>query len=1106
MQAIVDGTHLLSSPGVTMTFSSELMQNYATGKVIDAANPRGLAAVRDAAGELAVLSLSPRGDLFLTRHDTASPTGWKQRELPFSNGTISRFDAAQNAAGNVVIYAVASDRKLHSMTLPAADAELASQWTQHPFVPEGEVALLKVAAPDGEAQPVVALAVKDQSGRVRPHLLNAGDDVPSFPVDVAAVLDMQPGFIADKGTAYRGAFALFRLPDGTTSITFVGRAHRPYSRTYAAEAIPPDAAALAIIPGGADLFVGGHGIVRFPGEALTSRLPQGEVVARPEALDRVVSMHIRGDAVSPSVWALTAANDLHRIARNASGVWSFPSVVRKNVHALAPIRNAAKDADELVLRNASQLVHEWIDPRQSVWKGNDIAVADDGKLQVFDSWSSQLQFTSAEGAALSNRAIEIVSSQWIEATVNGAPAILDAAPFRAVTDPLGNLSIVHRAASLGTPVFTVKIDGAVIGSVNPATKVRDRLRTVKSADDMAAMKLPNGQPLFKGSRDELAAGATALTHLTAVKDALPQDGSLQPPEVTAQRIGEAFTPWGLSFTPDGVALLDAAAVAELIASREVRFDFWAAIGDALRVITNTVASVVQVVFETVANATIRIGDAIIHFAVESVSQALDAINAVAARLGAEIDKLTQVLGFFFDRDEILTLHKVLINVATQTMKFARSRVNVLKERVDEGFTRIERELNTLQLPPALANATLFGYLDHPPSELAKLGPATDLLTKSPVGTLAGSQLANIAQLPAAALLTVPDDLAERVRQSLERALPAERIEKLRQTVESIVVDVRKAFSGHQTTLGDVFAFFRKLFTLPLEVARLIVGALNDLIGAMLDAVIDSLSEEISIPFVSAFYREYVGHDAPFTLLGGILLLVAIPVNAVYKLVTGTAPFPDRKTFGLDTITAEQLFGGSAVAAFDVNLLENVLRFVLPVVGVISRVLGAIEAVLTTPSVVLVVLQYIVTLVIAMASAPFTTPFKWELYEISVWALWILDIGALLVLHFGGALPKILRAAGDVVSIIASFILGFLYGVAELGRKPKHVALPVLTAADTAGSLFADGAVLCLNAKSAEVQAAAGIAAVLGMTVACGSSIAAAILHVVIPDPDAAAPA
>src|SRR4051812_50199460 len=90
---------------VTVSVSSQLMQNYATGSIIDGTNCRHLAAVTDASGGAIVLSLAADGHLYATRRDPKARTGWSRAILTaqFGDRKGENFGVLQGAGGGVPI-------------------------------------------------------------------------------------------------------------------------------------------------------------------------------------------------------------------------------------------------------------------------------------------------------------------------------------------------------------------------------------------------------------------------------------------------------------------------------------------------------------------------------------------------------------------------------------------------------------------------------------------------------------------------------------------------------------------------------------------------------------------------------------------------------------------------------------------------------------------------------------------------------------------------------------------------------------------------------------------------------------------------------------------
>jgi len=100
-----------------------------------------------------------------------------------------------------------------------------------------------------------------------------------------------------------------------------------------------------------------------------------------------------------------------------------------------------------------------------------------------------------------------------------------------------------------------------------------------------------------------------------------------------------------------------------------------------------------------------------------------------------------------------------------------------------------------------------------------------------------------------------------------------------------------------------------LLDLLLETAENILVTGLDIIAALIEGIVDMLDAPITIPVISAIYREVADDD--LSILDLMCLVAAIPVTVVYKIVAKTAPFPDDELTGKMT-SAHDLAGFKAV--------------------------------------------------------------------------------------------------------------------------------------------------------------------------------------------------
>jgi hypothetical protein len=132
------------------------------------------------------------------------------------------------------------------------------------------------------------------------------------------------------------------------------------------------------------------------------------------------------------------------------------------------------------------------------------------------------------------------------------------------------------------------------------------------------------------------------------------------------------------------------------------------------------------------------------------------------------------------------------------------------------------------------------------------------------------------------------------------------------TLASLLTQLSAAEQANTDTFSAALSYFTNLGTRPDEIfSNLLAGMLTvlkglglvalDLANAIADALLDAVSDiigafsqmmtqKISVPFVSAFYKWVTGND--LTALNVVTLATAIPTAILYKIVTGDPMFTE----------------------------------------------------------------------------------------------------------------------------------------------------------------------------------------------------------------------
>lgn len=932
---------------LSLTWSSELMQSHATGQVIDGSGNKSVVAIRDAHGEPMVFSVGDDGDLYVIVRRRGHATGWGAFDLTGKLGVlVENVAVGQEASGAfTIVFVSRGDHRVYTTRALTNDAgavdweNFHQLWKARAAKQVDEVTLLQAGASqmrDGggrEIGPLVLLAAREGGDQ---HYYQVDVDVErepqpwkrlQLPVQANQILGVQVGKRKSGRTSPGDGVYVFSRLQEVRHLHFTTIPDREGNVRSVQLPVPPGMTSFAALPEGEErvtgLYYAGDGLHYLP-PALQERentdprtLTQ---IAAPSAVSGLRGLIARDDERSIALWAVDAQKQLRYVIGSKGGAWEPPIVICRDVVQLAPIRNQVQATNDLVVIQSGGRVRRLAqDPATTVWHDQDIPVQDTGKLQTFDSYTTQITVTRAD-EPVRHTAFQLTASEWCQVVIDGvAHQLGDRVPLAVKTDLQGRITIIRRAEGIAPPIYRIE-GGGLRGrvTVNPAQKVADGLKRLETADAIREEKRQNGKPLVTRTLtpEQRAEAADGVKQLNGVARNLPPDGSVSAGYLRGVDLaaGGQLPCWGMSITDDDVRFFEGDAAAAMMRDALSTAAFfeendadWGVLrkiaGDVLVWLRNAAEAGFRFLVRRIDDAwqfMVQIGDDAFRFVINCIGHVYNAVNSVLKRaLGLDLNDILDWVGFLFDWDDILKTQSVIANVARQAIPYAGSQIELLQREIDsafndflkmvDGMKPLGREPGTVRV----REETEARVHDRLP-EKGKKG--LEFLTRSPAGGFAGYQMqyGGVSQGGAGLTMQVDAETSDFFERTL---LPF--LERVQGDIQELGKDLGALFTGGGMTPD---AIIQKLGSTAL---RNVVEAMQVLLQGMLKVFRQILTQlqqlidsEPEIPFLSTFFR-HITQGRKATPLEAFALIVAIPATAAFKIVTGKAPFAEG-TGGLDT--------------------------------------------------------------------------------------------------------------------------------------------------------------------------------------------------------------
>ncbi|KAL8660560.1 MAG: hypothetical protein Q9202_006414 [Teloschistes flavicans] len=611
------------------------------------------------------------------------------------------------------------------------------------------------------------------------------------------------------------------------------------------------------------------------------------------------------------VWGLNPQRVLFYTKCHAGGesdpsAWSAPIPLVSDVESYSFYANksagnsvlfAHVTGQQIVQLTQDRVTANWI-KRQILLPTTDIS-----HMVEFNGFTTRLEVIGDNGLQQKDIDVILSATSPVSVFINDVYYVLSrTVPITVKSDATGAITIIQQSDSLAVVFYQATISNVANSTVNinPASKALAKLYTIRDTASLNNAKVTRSdgtvQSLVPSSvpDSDRQAAAAALQQFAQISTSLPGDGSRQTNNFNIQ---VASTPvprnvlMALSVSNGTDSQLQlhsrpAAAHAQMLAISTPPIlvqagDFFAKLGSTIEA---GIKSLVFKIVNGVHEVWVQVGNVVYRALLDCVAAIVRAAEWVFDKIKVLIEDLVAFLGFLFLWKDIVRTHKVIKNMLKQFGRKAVAGIGNAETAVAAGLDGLQTKLNawagipdngtTLGSSAAQANSTNNGASSpqaHWGMEHAKSNLPNSTTSFSTAGTGSSTLEKIIADLQAlgtdeyAALKTAVDNLKSQIMDPILTLSPAQIFQRLAAIIGGALIQTAK---------------------------NVVVKSL-DIIKILVDALFKLLDAPISIPVLSPFYKQVTGSDLSF--LDVMCFVAAIPATIIYKLVTGTAPFPDNAT-------------------------------------------------------------------------------------------------------------------------------------------------------------------------------------------------------------------
>lgn len=905
----------------TLTYSSELMKNYIHASVMDAEDAFDV--LQDDKGNAILFSIGTDGVFNAiqnvpaqsnTNDSAGSAAGWIKHDLssaqfkqdfPGQTVTCKTQTVAQDlTSGKMVLAMVAStggtDTLYISTGNSASDTKWLSSpvWVQCPFNDPAvanspsTLSILNIYVNETSSGQFVVVDI-DSNNLVQRYYLNDLNTTPvwnkhALPIDLSADKPYSSCLgRVDKSMGVDGVYT-FGSVNGAPQFMY-----RALWNAFGSGPVSPvlltlpgasgtnnQAQAMAAFKNGSsdgatDLFVTAtdtenKGLLYHFSSDMAGSPVSGVQVLSHDAFINVSTLHADLTNGIVTVWGLNSAHEVfyvtcayEEIGKTAS--WSVPVPILTGVDMISPYVNKENDGNTIFASDGQRNLYILTkSPETGMWSKSQItlpAASAQTKAISFSSYTTTLNLTGDNQQPVANTPLKLSAATRTGFYINNLYTVLDTTPIEIDTDVQGTITIIEAVGGLQGTKLTVSEPGGNAITINPMDKPFKKAAALKSAAALSSAVITNP---VDGSTKPLVAAGTSQQNLEAVAKA---NGDLQ----TAYH----------KFTTTNSAT-SLAATPELASSQSVLEGIAVGFGDLCNWLESGVDAIVHLA-EDVATGlyhfVVTIAGDVYHAVLDCVEKVVGAIEWIYNKIKTGIEDLIKFLEFLFDWQDIKRTKEVMANLASVFLKHQISQLGSFKTEVKTGFSKLKTDIDKW----SGANFPEF-------SSVGGSAVSSQSTPNSHSSTSSNMLSHHFKYNAGSSVFTMSDKVISDVPEPLTQLFKLLKTE--RHIVTDLVTGLKQLFSEIDSLTPE--NFLKQLCGLIadalLETVENVTLGIIDVLVALEDGIIEILSVPLYIPVVSDILSD-IGVSMP-SLLDIFSWLVAIPTTLIYKVIKGSAPFPE----------------------------------------------------------------------------------------------------------------------------------------------------------------------------------------------------------------------
>ncbi|KAF7561512.1 hypothetical protein G7046_g2635 [Stylonectria norvegica] len=926
-----------TAPSLSLTYSTELMENYVQGEIVSPTSK--FEALQTSDGHSLLFGIDSSGVFHVIKEQSGlTKTGWKVDDLSSAliktkfpnaaNATVTSFDVGQSAVDGTIGLAMSvssggTEEVFISLSNYSANTSWTSSpsWNHVPFDAIGETskqittAGILFAETTSKQQYLVVdvdrSAAMSKTKDIVRYYIDPARATGSYWVKHDVPIDIEHGSyqscVGRKAKGFVDGIYTSGKTDDAPQLVYV-----PVVNAFGSG--PPLPVRLGL-PGGtlpsaiassrnednsnANLFgttdlyaIGGSTLYRFAADQQHDSATATPVITNDVLSQTGTLLSMTHDGVT-TLWGKNGSDEVYYLACPTSqltvpGSWSSPVPILTGVEHISAYVDRTDGGNTIFASGGGNLYRltQATNTDAKVWRPQEIKVeASPGQKAIsFKSYTTTTHLTDADNQPVRNVKLSVSADARTPVYINGLYYVLSQTAIDVPTDSTGSLTIIEVTKDLNAATLTVAVPNDTQSTIiNPMDKSFKKITELNTNDSLRGASFPSkttaGGVLGPVDHVPLVASSTKDSDVSAVASNLSklqqvyQDS--KPPSSTTR----------LALPQPAPRVVPSSKFAAAPTLSDIGDDIAIAAGDLFRWLKSGVESVIDFIKDVATGAwhfIAKIAGKVYRAILNTVDAVVGAIEWVFDAIKTAIEDLIRYIEFLFEWDDIRRTKDVLHNVSKLYLQHQVDELDNVRTEFNGQIAAAEQTLNQWA-----------GITDWSPlGDVAGIAATGSTKNPSEGHTSASLLLAHHYKNNAGDLTIVSGSPTASAAQDLiDELLTA--LSNEGEVLSAVFVQLQK-LAGDFSSLSIEDVLKRLAGILAdglLSSVQVVVDALIGVVITLSDSAIETLDTKLHIPIISDILNLLGVPDISFLDL--FTWIAAVGYTVIYKIAEGEAPFADN---------------------------------------------------------------------------------------------------------------------------------------------------------------------------------------------------------------------